>query len=168
MIDQVALDPAIREVTVLCHSMGCLITLNALQARVRRTGKIGGKIKNVAMVAPDVEFAAFREQMQGMGSPRPRFALFLSQDDGALKLSKSIAGGLTRLGDVNPEQEPYKGELARANILVFDITRLQGQAHSRAFEDVTTVMGMIERRLAQGQQLAEDTSRRPAAGAAAQ
>jgi esterase/lipase superfamily enzyme len=168
LIEQVALNPAIREVTVLCHSMGCLITLNALQARAGRTGKIGGKIRNVAMVAPDVDFAAFREQMQGMGSSRPRFALFLSQDDGALKLSKSIAGGLTRLGDVNAEEEPYKDELARANILVFDITRLQGQAHSRAFEDVTTVMGMIERRLAQGQQLAEDVSRRPAAGAPAQ
>jgi hypothetical protein len=62
--------------------------------------------------------------------------------------------------DVNPEEEPYKGELARADILVFDITRLQGQAHSRAFEDVSTVIGMIERRLAQGQQLAEDNSRR--------
>ncbi|MHB0770521.1 alpha/beta hydrolase [Bradyrhizobium sp. 5.13L] len=163
LIDQVALNPAIREVTVLCHSMGCLITLNALQARAHRTGKIGGKIKNVAMVAPDVAFAAFREQMQGMGTSRPRFALFLSQDDGALKLSKSIAGGLARLGDVNAEEEPYKGELARANVLVFDITRLQGRAHSRAFEDVTTVMGLIQRRLAQGQQLAEDTSRRPAA-----
>ena len=127
LIDQVALNPAIREVTVLCHSMGCLLTLNALQARAQRLQKIGGKIRNVAMVAPDVEFAAFRGQMQGMGSSRPRFALFLSQDDGALKLSKSIAGGLTRLGDVNPEQEPYRSELARANILVFDITRLQGR-----------------------------------------
>ncbi|WP_426616222.1 alpha/beta hydrolase [Bradyrhizobium sp. McL0616] len=168
LIDQVALNPAVREVTVLCHSMGCLPTLNALQARARRSGKIGGKIKNVAMVAPDVEFEAFREQIHEMGSSRPRFALFLSQDDGALKLSKSIAGGLTRLGGVNPEEEPYKGELAHANIIVFDITHLQGRAHARAFEDATTVMGMIERRLAQGQQLAEDMSRRPAAGAASQ
>ena len=132
----VALNPAIREVTVLCHSMGCLLTLNALQSKASRSGKIGGKIKNVALVAPDVGFEAFREQIQGMGSSRPRFALFVSQDDRALKLSKSISGGVTRLGDVNPEEEPYKSELARDKILVFDITHLQGQAHSRAFEDV--------------------------------
>ncbi len=168
LISMVALNPAIREVTVLCHSMGCLLTLNALESRARRSGKIGGKITNVAMVAPDVGFDAFREQIQGMGSSRPRFALFVSQDDRALKLSKSVSGGLTRLGDVNPEEEPYKSELARNNILAFDLTRLQGEAHSRAFEGATTVMGMIERRLAQGQQLAEDASRRPTAGAASQ
>jgi hypothetical protein len=38
---------------------------------------------------------------------------------------------------------------------VFDLTHLQGDAHSRAFEDVTSVMGMIRQRLATGQQLAE-------------
>jgi hypothetical protein len=34
---------------------------------------------------------------------------------------------------------------------------LQGEAHSRAFEDVTSVMGMIEQRLAAGQQLASSS-----------
>jgi hypothetical protein len=41
--------------------------------------------------------------------------------------------------------------------MVFDLTDLQGDAHSRAFEDVTSVMGMIERRLAAGQQLASSS-----------
>lgn len=168
LLDTVARNPAIREVTVLCHSMGCLLTLNALQSRASHAGRIGAKIRNVAMVAPDVGFDTFRERMQGMGSARPRFALFLSQDDRALKLSKSISGGITRLGDVNPDQEPYKTTLASEKIMVFDLTNLEGRAHSRAFQDVTTVMGMIQRRLAEGQQLAEDTSRRPAAGAASQ
>jgi esterase/lipase superfamily enzyme len=94
-----------------------------------------------------------------MGTARPRFALFLSQDDQALKLSKSIFGGATRLGDVNPEEEPYRTDFEHEKILVFDLTHLEGDAHSRAFDDVTSVMGMIERRLAAGQQLAEDGSR---------
>jgi hypothetical protein len=123
----VALNPAVREVTVLCHSMGCLLTLNALQSKASRSGKIGGKIKNVALVAPDVGFEVFREQIQGMGSSRPRVALFVSQDDRALKLSKSISGGVTRLGDVNPEEEPYK-RTGSGQDLVVDITHLQGRA----------------------------------------
>jgi hypothetical protein len=41
--------------------------------------------------------------------------------------------------------------------LAFDLTHLQGNAHSRAFEDITSVMGMIERRLAAGQQLASSS-----------
>jgi esterase/lipase superfamily enzyme len=92
-----------------------------------------------------------------MGHRRPRIALFVSQDDQALKLSRTIAGGVQRLGDINPDEEPYRSELARQGILAFDLTHLQGNAHSRAFEDVTSVMGMIEQRLAAGQQLASSS-----------
>jgi esterase/lipase superfamily enzyme len=159
LIDTIALDPNVRAITVLCHSMGCLPTLEALRSRSMRAGSIGAKVKNVLLVAPDVDAFKFREQMQQMGNARPRFALFLSQDDLALKISKSMSGGATRLGDVNPEEEPYKNAFGREKILVFDLTHLQGDAHSRAFDSVTSVMGMIERRLAEGQELAENTSR---------
>jgi esterase/lipase superfamily enzyme len=159
LIDTVALNPNVKVITVLCHSMGCLPALDALRSRSMRTGKIGAKVKNVLLVAPDVDAIGFQEQMQQMGNARPRFALFLSQDDHALKISKSIAGGATRLGDVNADEEPYKSVFGREKILVFDLTHLEGSAHSRAFDSVTSVMGMIERRLAAGQDLAEDTSR---------
>jgi esterase/lipase superfamily enzyme len=164
LIDTVALNPNVRAITVLCHSMGCLPTLDALRSRSMRAGNIGAKVKNVLLVAPDVDAVSFQEQMQQIGSPRPRFALFLSQDDLALKISKSIAGGATRLGDVNPGEEPYRSAFGREKILVFDLTHLQGGAHSRAFDSVTSVMGMIERRLAEGQDLGEDESRIANAG----
>jgi pimeloyl-ACP methyl ester carboxylesterase len=61
LIDTVALSPNVREVTLLyvrevtllCHSMGCLLTLDALLSRSMRAGQIGGKVKNVLLVAPD-------------------------------------------------------------------------------------------------------------------
>ena len=66
----------------------------------------------------------------------------------------------TRVGDINPDEEPYRSEIAQQKILVFDLTHLGGDdSHSRAFDEVSTVMGMLERRLAKGQQLGEDTSR---------
>lgn len=159
LMDTVALNPNVKTITVLCHSMGCLPTLEALRSRSASSGKIWAKVKNVLLVAPDVDAADFQGQMQQMGNTRPRFALFLSQDDVALKISKSIAGGATRLGDVNPDEEPYKSAFGHEKILVFDLTHLQGRAHSRAFDSVASVMGLIERRLAEGQELAEDTSR---------
>jgi esterase/lipase superfamily enzyme len=159
LIDTVALNRNVNAITVLCHSMGCLPTLDALRSRAMRTGKVGVKVKNVLLVAPDVEASSFQEQVQQMGNARPRFALFLSQDDHALKISKAIAGGATRLGDVDPDEEPYKSSFERERILVFDLTHLQGDAHSRAFDSVKSVMEIIERRLAEGQELAEDTSR---------
>jgi esterase/lipase superfamily enzyme len=72
LIDTVSLSPSVREVTILCHSMGCLVALSALQSRAMRTGSIGAKIKNVLLVAPDVNVNAFCEQMQQMGTSRPR------------------------------------------------------------------------------------------------
>jgi esterase/lipase superfamily enzyme len=160
LLDMVTSNPSIKEITLVCHSMGCLVALDALHTRALRGDRSASKLKNLALVAPDVEFEWFRSQVREMGARRPRVALFLSQDDFALKLSKSISGGTARLGDINPEQEPYKSELAQEKILVFDLTGLGGDdPHSRAFDEVNSVMGMLERRLAQGQQLGEDASR---------
>jgi len=158
LLNTIAANPNVKEVNVLCHSMGCSLSLEALWSMASRTGKIGDKIKNVLLVAPDVDINVFRTQMQQMPGPRPRMALFLSQDDQALKLSKSISGGITRVGDVNPDQEPYRSDFQREGIEVFDLTSLRGNAHSRAFEDVTSVMGMIEQRLAAGQHMTEERS----------
>src|ERR1700676_3689325 len=163
LLDTIGGNANVKEVTVVCHSMGCFLTLEALHSRAVRAGKIGDKVKNVLLVAPDVDANLFRTQMREMGGARPRFALFLSQDDGALKLSKSISCGITRLGDVDPDQEPYKSDFQREGVLVFDLTGHGGGAHSRAFEKVTSVMGMIQQRLAEGQQMMDDSSKPEAA-----
>ena len=164
LLDTIAANANVREVTVVCHSMGCSPTLEALRSKAIHAGKIGDKIKNVLLVAPDVDINVFRAQMRQMGSARPRFALFMSHDDHALKLAKTIVGGATRLGDVDPDREPYKTNFQRENIMVFDLTGLRGRAHSRAFEDPTSVMAMIELRLAEGQQLTDSSSTLEAAG----
>jgi len=159
LLDTVNANPAIKEITFVCHSMGCLVTLDALRSRASRAGPVS-KLKNVALVAPDIGFDEFITAVGALGPRRPRIGLFLSQDDVALKISKSLAGGTTRLGDINPQEEPYGSSLAQQKILVFDLTHLGGDdTHSRAFGEVSSVMGMIERRLAQGQQLGEDASR---------
>jgi esterase/lipase superfamily enzyme len=155
LLDTIGGNANVREVTILCHSMGCLPTLAALHSNALHSGKIGNKVKNVMLVAPDVDINLFRRQMREMGSARPRFALFVSQDDLALKLSSSIWGGVTRLGQVDPDQEPYKADFRRESIMVFDLTGLRGPAHSRAFREVTSVMGMIEQRFAEGQRMTD-------------
>ena len=74
--------------------------------------------------------------------------LFVSQDDKALGLSQFIWGGMQRLGDINPEQEPYRDILAQEHIAVFDLTKMEGgNAHSRAFDDITQVVVMVREQL---------------------
>jgi esterase/lipase superfamily enzyme len=155
--------PGITEVNLLAHSMGNWVALEALRGRSMRGGQTASslradKLKNVMLVAPDVDVDVFRTQIQRMGAARPRIALFVSQDDQALSLSKNIWGGVARLGDVDPTQEPYRSEFERDGILVFDLTKLQttgDNAHDRAFTDVTSVMGMIKQRLQDGQAMAD-------------
>ena len=146
LLSMVAANPNVKEINIVAHSMGNWVTLEALRAMSIKTGKIGAKIRNVMLVAPDVDVDVFRTQIQRMGSSRPRFSLFVSQDDKALGLSQAIWGGVPRLGEINPAQEPYQSELKRENIEVFDLTSLKGSAHDRAFEDITQVVVMIRNR----------------------
>jgi esterase/lipase superfamily enzyme len=147
LLDTLAANPNVKEVNILAHSMGNWVTLEALRGMAIRGGKIGNKIRNVFLVAPDVDFDVFRAQIATMGVPRPRFALFVSQDDKVLSLSQIIAGGMPRLGDIDPDQEPYRNILEQEQVTVFDLTKLDGNAHSRAFDDVTSVMVMVRERL---------------------
>jgi esterase/lipase superfamily enzyme len=66
------------------------------------------------------------------------------------------ANGDARLGEVDATQDPYRSEFAQDRIEVFDLTSLKksgDNAHNRAFEDVTSVVGMIKQRLGTGQQI---------------
>lgn len=158
LLDALGKDPGVSEIDILAHSMGNWVALEALRSRYIRSSRATDKIKNVMLVAPDVDVDVFRTQICRMGAKRPRFALFVSQDDRALALSRTICGGMPRLGEVNPEQDPYRSELAQEQIEVFDLTSLRqtgDNAHDRAFEDVTSVVGMIKQCLRDGQQMTD-------------
>lgn len=152
-------DPNVAEINVVAHSMGNWVTLEALRARSIRLAAApnrnrSDKLKNVLLVAPDVDVDVFRNQIQRMGPYRPHMELFVSRDDVALDASKIVWGGISRLGDVDIQAEPYRSELARDNIVAFDLTKLRtpgGSAHDRAFDDITEVMKMVEQRVSHEQ-----------------
>jgi esterase/lipase superfamily enzyme len=161
LLDTLNSYPSVSEVVVLAHSMGNWIALEALRGRAMRSrlaGTKNDKLKDVMLVAPDVDVDVFRMQLRRMGSARPRIALFVSQDDDALALSKTIWGDVPRLGDINPDQEPYRTEMADDRITVFDLTHLAkpgDDAHDRAFTDVPSVVAMIRQRMAEGQTMSD-------------
>ena len=140
-----AANPNVKEINIVAHSMGNWVTLEALRGMSIRSGKVGGKIKNVMLVAPDVDVDVFRTQIQRLGAPKPRFILFVSQDDKALALSQEIWGS-----PAPGRNQSGTGALSKrtktGNIEVFDLTKLQGSAHDRAFEDITQVLVMVKER----------------------
>lgn len=161
LLDQIASNPRVAEINVVAHSMGNWATMEALRTMAISKKRIPAKVRNVLLVAPDVDVDVFRTQIQDIvqakTTPWPRISVFVSQDDTALALSKAIWGGVPRLGDINPSVEPYRSELAQDHIEAFDLTKLKSigdEAHDRAFEDVTTVVLMMKKRFGEGQQTA--------------
>ncbi len=151
-----AKNPDVGEITVLAHSMGNWVTLEALRQMAIRDGKVAGKIRNVMLAAPDVDVDIAREQINAMGARRPQFTLFASEDDHALALSRKVWGE-PRLGSINPDQEPYKSNLARERIDVINLTGVNSadQLHHDTFAENPRVVELIGRSIANGQTLTD-------------
>ena len=120
-------DPKVKKISILAHSMGNWVTLEALRQMAIRDGRIAAKIKLVLLADPDVDVDVSREQIAAMGPDRPHIALFISEDDQALAASKEVWGA-PRLGAINPNIEPYKSMLERENITVINLTKLPSSA----------------------------------------
>jgi len=153
MLGFLADDPNVDEVSVLAHSMGNWVTMEALRQMAIRRGSIPRKISAVMMAAPDVDVDVFRTQIRAIPEPRPQFTLFVSTDDKALAMSKRVWGSTARLGAIDPSAEPYKTALAEANLAVVDMSKIQTEdklGHGK-FAESAEVVRLIGTRLAEGQ-----------------
>jgi esterase/lipase superfamily enzyme len=152
-----ASDSAVGEISILAHSMGNWVTLEALRQMAIRDGRVAPKIRNVLLAAPDVDVDLFREAVLDMGKSRPSFTLFVSQDDRALAISRRLWGDAARLGAIDPEREPYRSELDKSGITVLNLSGLRtGDPlnHSK-FAQSPEVVRIIGRELAEGQTLTD-------------
>lgn len=158
LFQYLARDPEIKEVSILAHSMGNWLALEGLRQMAIRNGGLPTKFKNVMLAAPDVDVDVFRTQIDDMGKQHPRFTLFVSQDDRALKVSRRVWGDIPRLGSINPEQAPYKEELASNNVTVIDLTKVKSgdRLNHGKFASSPQVVQLIGARMAGGQTLTDN------------
>ena len=157
MFQYLASDPEVKEVSVLAHSMGNWLALEALRQMAIRNGSLPPKFKNVMLAAPDVDVDVFRSQIADMGQPRPQFTLFVSRDDKALAVSRRVWGNVARLGSIDPETEPYRTELATNKISVIDLTKIQAgdKLHHSKFAELPEIVELIGSRLSTGQTMTD-------------
>ena len=116
-------DPQVKTITVLAHSMGNWVTLEALRQMAIRDGRVVPKIKLVMLADADVDVDIAREQIATLGPQRPHIVLFVSENDRALAASRELWEG-PRLGAIDPDVEPYKSMLDRDHISVINMTKL--------------------------------------------
>lgn len=151
-----AKDPEVKEITVLAHSMGNWVTLEALRQMAIRDGRVAEKIRSVMLAAPDVDIDLAREYVMTMGERRPHVILFVSQDDRALAVSRKVWGA-QRLGSIDPDQEPFKSALERAKIEVVNLTGVNSpdQLHHGTFAQNPQIVQLVGRAVASGQVLTD-------------
>ncbi|MBD9624903.1 alpha/beta hydrolase [Ensifer sp. ENS06] len=157
LFQYLAADKEVKEVSILAHSMGNWLTLEALRQMAIRNDRLPAKFKNVMLAAPDVDVDVFRSQIEDMGDTHPQFTLFVSQDDRALAFSRRVWGDIPRLGSIDPEQAPYKQELADNDITVIDLTKVKAgdSMHHGKFAESPQVVQLIGARISDGQTLTD-------------
>jgi esterase/lipase superfamily enzyme len=149
-------DPNVASVSMLSHSLGNLVAVEALRQMAIRDHGLSRKIKDIMLASPDLDVDVFRRQIAEIeiDDKQPPMTLFVSQDDRALGLSKLLAGDEPRLGAVDPTVEPYRGILERAHVHVVDLTTMAADDPSNhnkfAGSEVVRRIGL---RLASGQPL---------------
>lgn len=155
VLQALTLDPNVGEISILAHSMGNWVTLEALRQMAIRDRGLPAKIKNIMLAAPDVDFDVFKRQITEMGVRPSLFTLFVSRDDEALAVSRRVWGDKSRLGAVNPHVSPYQDVLDQDRIQVVDLTEISTGdrlGHTK-FAEAPEVVRSIGARLATGQAL---------------
>lgn len=145
--------PDVGEITVMAHSMGSWLTVEALRQMAIRDGRIAPGIRNVILASPDLDVDVFGQQWLAMGDGRPNITLFVSRDDRALSLSRRISGNIDRLGHIDPTVEPYRSGLEMSGITVIDLTALRSgdSLNHGKFAESPEVVQLIGQRLIAGQ-----------------
>jgi len=152
-----AADPAVKDITILAHSMGTWLAMESLRQMGIRDGHVNSKIHNVILASPDIDIQVFAKQYVEMGDPKPKFTIFVSQDDRALAASSFITGNVSRLGAIDPSKEPYRSRLEHAGITAIDLTKVKtgDSLHHGKFAESPEIVQLIGQRLMTGQTLTD-------------
>lgn len=153
--------PEVDEITILAHSMGSWLAMEALRQISLEDGGISPKIKDLMLASPELDIGLFRRELLEMGDQRPAVVLFVSRNDRALRLSRLVSGGMTRLGGIDVNDEVYQAQLADIpRLTIFDLTEVNSTDfinHSLYLES-PEVVRLIGARLAGGQVLTDDSA----------
>jgi esterase/lipase superfamily enzyme len=151
---RIAQHPEVRDITILAHSMGTLLTMETLRQMGIRNGALPGKIREVILAAPDIDIDVFKKQVPALGAKRPGITVMVSQDDKALAVSRRVSQSSARLGAIDAKAEPLSSELAALGVRVADLTGVKSDdslGHGK-FSSSPLVVQSIGKHLAAGHQ----------------
>jgi esterase/lipase superfamily enzyme len=109
-----------KRIDIVAHSMGTWVTMEALrQLAIGKDRDLGNRLGDVVLASPDIDVDVFKAQMRRYGKPDKPFAVMLSSDDRALRLSSILAGNRPRVGGYDKPEE-----LAELGVIVVDLSEI--------------------------------------------
>ena len=99
MLDQLLTDPAVGTIHVVAHSMGTMVTVEALRQLYDRRGpSLGSRFGAVVLASPDIDMDGFTSSLSRMGGFSRKISVLTVANDRALGAMRDMAGGVTRVG----------------------------------------------------------------------
>jgi esterase/lipase superfamily enzyme len=114
-------DSGAEEVSILAHSMGNWVTVEALR-QIKISGNLPPieRLGAVVLAAPDIDVDVFKTQLKRFGKPAKPFIIIVSRDDKALGISDFLAGDKLRVGAYTGDEE-----LVDLGAVVIDMTKVK-------------------------------------------
>jgi esterase/lipase superfamily enzyme len=144
----------VKSIDIIGHSMGTWLTMEAVrQLAITGDRDLGGKLGYVILASPDIDVDVFKKQMIRYGKPDKPFAVLLSGDDRALKLSSFLSGEKARVGDYDDA-----ADLASYGVSVVDLSKLKSgdRLNHAKFADNPILVRLLGDRLRTPAGLASD------------
>ncbi|MGI9372754.1 MAG: alpha/beta hydrolase [Hyphomicrobiales bacterium] len=112
-----------RTVDIFAHSMGSLLVMEGivqadLSGRFNRSGRLG----SVVLASPDIDIDLFRSQLRQIETDFSRIFVLVAKDDRILKISRTLSGGVERVGSSDVAQ------LSDLGVVVIDLSQIDDSA----------------------------------------
>ncbi|QFU15959.1 alpha/beta hydrolase [Microvirga thermotolerans] len=105
LLAAIAKTPSGGRVHIVAHSMGTLLTLEALRMLRTDAGPAAmEKIGAIVMAAPDIDIDLFARGIERLGPDAKKITVISSTNDRALAVSSRLAGGIVRAGAAERER----------------------------------------------------------------
>ena len=121
MLDPLTTDPSVGTVHIVAHSMGTMVTVEALrQLYDRRGAAMANRFGAVILASPDIDIDGFKSSITRVGGFSRKITVLTVAKDRALGAMRDMAGGVTRVGIAE------KAQLEALGLRVIDASEYAG------------------------------------------
>jgi esterase/lipase superfamily enzyme len=118
VLDGLMTNPKVTRIHVVAHSIGTMLTLEALRQLYAHHGEaVAAPLGAVVFAAPDIDMDVFTSSVGHIGPIAGKITVLTATNDRALAISRWMAGGMTRVGAAQ------KAQLEKLGLHVVDGSR---------------------------------------------